>query len=77
MNPDKTLIVVLLDASGSMMSLTSDTLGGFNSFVRAQREAPGEALLTLVTFAEAHRFVYKAKPLADVPVLSRDAYKLL
>ena len=37
----RTLIAVLLDRSGSMESIKSDTEGGFNAFVADQADQPG------------------------------------
>lgn len=47
-----THIVVVLDSSGSMLDIKKDTMGGFNSFLRAQKEGEGEATMTLVEFAQ-------------------------
>jgi len=47
-----THIVVVLDSSGSMLDIKKDTMGGFNTFLRAQKEAEGEATMTLVEFAQ-------------------------
>lgn len=47
-----THIVVVLDSSGSMLDIKKDTMGGFNSFLRAQKEGPGEATMTLVEFSQ-------------------------
>ena len=46
-----THIAVVLDSSGSMGSIIGDTIGGFNTFLKAQKEAEGEATMTLVEFA--------------------------
>lgn len=43
-------ISVLLDRSGSMAQIADDVVGGFNTFLREQREEPGEARVTLVQF---------------------------
>jgi hypothetical protein len=43
-------IVAAIDRSGSMGAVRHDGEGGFNAFLREQREEPGEALLTLVRF---------------------------
>jgi hypothetical protein len=68
-NPRRTLIAVLLDRSGSMESVKSDTEGGFNAFVDAQRAEPGEAL-TLAQFDTEYEVVYANRPIADVPRLA-------
>ena len=41
---------VLLDRSGSMASIASDMIGGFETFVDEQRQAPGSARISLVQF---------------------------
>lgn len=41
---------VLLDRSGSMASIASDMMGGFQTFVEEQRQAAGSARLSLVQF---------------------------
>jgi len=45
-----THISVVLDKSGSMASCLNDTIGGFNQFIKTQKEVKGEATITLVQF---------------------------
>jgi hypothetical protein len=40
-DPQRTLIAALLDRSGSMESIKSDTEGGFNAFIAEQRAQGG------------------------------------
>lgn len=47
-----THIVVVLDSSGSMQMVLNDTIGGFNTFLKAQKKAEGEATMTLVEFVD-------------------------
>jgi len=47
-----THIAVVLDSSGSMATIFNDTVAGFNHFLKAQKEAEGEATMTLVEFAQ-------------------------
>lgn len=49
-NSNLTHISVILDRSGSMEAIRSDVVGGFNSFLKTQQEAPGECTLTLIQF---------------------------
>lgn len=70
----RTDIIAILDESGSMSHLRNDTIGGFNEFIKKQREIPGEARVTLVTFNTGWRTVYSRVPLAEVPLLSADTY---
>ena len=55
MNKERTEIVVLMDASGSMHSIREDAVGGFNAFVEDQKKESGEANLT-VTFFDSNRY---------------------
>jgi uncharacterized protein YegL len=41
---------ILLDRSGSMESMKSDVIGGYNSFLKEQQAVEGRARLTLVQF---------------------------
>lgn len=50
-NPNYTHITVVLDSSGSMSSILDETIGGFNTFLKAQKEAPGQATLTQIHFS--------------------------
>lgn len=70
MKDNLTEIVCILDMSGSMESLTTDTIGGYNSFIEQQKELPGEAFVTTVLFNDNyyllknHEDVRKASPLS-------------
>ncbi|WP_433661320.1 vWA domain-containing protein [Nocardia sp. CA-128927] len=68
-NPDLTLIAVLLDRSGSMQSIKSDTEGGFNAFIEEQRKVPKTIEVTLARFDTEYECVYANRPLAQVPSL--------
>lgn len=56
MKKNLTEMVFLLDRSGSMGSLTDDTIGGFNSMIEQQKKEDGEAYVTTVLF-NSNRFV--------------------
>ncbi|AST91368.1 hypothetical protein BC6307_08795 [Sutcliffiella cohnii] len=58
MNNKLTEIIFLLDRSGSMAGLESDTIGGFNSFVKRQGELPGETKLTTVLFDDVYEILW-------------------
>jgi hypothetical protein len=68
-DPRKALIAVLLDRSGSMESIKSDTEGGFNAFIAEQRKQPGEVNVTLAQFDTEYEVVYANKSVGDVPRL--------
>jgi hypothetical protein len=66
---DLTHIYFLLDRSGSMQSIKTDTEGGFAAFVDEQKKAPGGCRVTLAQFDNEYDVVYADRPLADVPAL--------
>lgn len=45
-----TELVFILDRSGSMAGLESDTIGGFNAMIAKQQKAEGEAYVSTVLF---------------------------
>ena len=48
--PAGTHIVVLLDRSGSMSSIATDVIGGFNTFLQDQRSNGSDARMSVVLF---------------------------
>jgi len=68
-DPNYTHISFLLDRSGSMQSIKSDTEGGFAAFIAEQRKSAGRSTVTLAQFDNEYAEVYRATPLADVPPL--------
>lgn len=65
----KTEILVITDRSGSMASTAKDVIGGYNTFIKEQREVPGEAKVTFTQFDDVYEVVYAGKPIAEVPTL--------
>lgn len=66
-NLDLRHITVILDRSGSMITVRDDTEGGLRAFLEAQHEAPGTTTVSLYQFDDQYEAVYERKPLADVP----------
>jgi len=67
-------LIFVLDASGSMQPLISDTVGGFNAFIERQRREPGDAYVTLATFDTAFRERFAAVPIAQLAPLTAEQY---
>ena len=74
MRANHTEIVCILDRSGSMLHLWDEAIIGFNAFIDDQLKVPGTANCTLVLFDDYYEEVYAGKPLADIPVLTREVY---
>jgi len=70
----KTHVTFVLDSSGSMEQVAEDTKGGFNGFLRDQRNEPGTATVTLYEFDTDVELVYRNYPIADAPELDEDNY---
>jgi hypothetical protein len=66
-NPDLTLIAALLDRSYSMSTIKESTEAGYNTFIKAQCELPGELLVTLAQFDHAYEVVYPPTLVMTVP----------
>jgi len=69
MTTDRTLhIYFLLDRSGSMQSMASDVVGGFNSFLESQQRDGPDALFTLAQFdtEDPHEVLADAVPIREM-----------
>lgn len=64
---DLTDITMILDRSGSMMRIKTDTEGGFNAFIKEQRAVAGEARVSLVQFDDQYEEVYSGVLVGSVP----------
>ena len=69
-----TELVFILDRSGSMSGLESDTIGGFNSMLAQQKREAGEALVSTVLFANDSTVIHDRLPLSEVPSLTEKEY---
>lgn len=58
MNKNLTHLAFIIDGSGSMAPLQSDTIGGFNRIMEEQRKATCESHATLVIFSNATHEVF-------------------
>ena len=69
-----TELVFILDESGSMSGLESDTIGGFNSMIEKQRREAGTAYVSTVAFANESRVIHDRVRLDQVEPLTRRDY---
>jgi uncharacterized protein YegL len=74
LNRNLTEIIFLLDRSGSMSGLESDTIGGFNAFIEKQRELPGEAIVTTVLFDDRYEVLWNGVDIKDVKLTEKEYY---
>ncbi len=70
---DLTELVFILDRSGSMAGLESDTIGGFNSMLEKQKKQEGKAFVTTVLFNSENQTLHDRAALETVaPMTDRD-----
>jgi hypothetical protein len=75
MKTDYTHIALVLDRSGSMAQIRCDTIGGVNTFLKTQQEAPGECTFTLVQFdSTAIETIVDAQPVKSVAPLTEKTF---
>ena len=74
MNKNLTELVMILDRSGSMSGLESDTIGGYNSMLKKQRETEGEVLVSTVLFDHNIEVLHDRVPLDKVPKMTEKDY---
>ena len=68
-----TELVFILDRSGSMSGLESDTIGGFNAMVEKQRKEPGIAYVSTVLFDSTSEVLHdRVKLDAIQPLTDKD-----
>ena len=72
---NKTDITIILDRSGSMESVKTDTIGGFNSFLSEQQKVTGEASLSLVQFDDQYEVVYLDKDINSADKLTEATFQ--
>lgn len=69
-----TELVFILDRSGSMGGLETDTIGGFNGLVQKQKKEPGDALVTTVLFDDQYQVLHDRVNINDILPITEDDY---
>jgi len=75
MKTNLTELVFILDRSGSMGGLESDTIGGFNSMLAKQQAEPGECRITTVLFDHEYEVLHDRIDIKAVsPITEREYF---
>lgn len=74
MRENLTEMVFVLDRSGSMRSLTADTIGGFNELIEKQKKLEGDAYVTTVLFDHEYEVLHDHVALGEVAPLTDREY---
>ena len=66
-------LVFILDRSGSMAGLESDTIGGFNALIEKQKKVEGKCYVTTVLFNHELETIHDRVELSEIkPMTDRD-----
>ena len=74
MRKDLTELVFIIDRSGSMSGLERDTIGGFNSMIRKQKQAEGEALISTDLFYNESEVLHDRVNVKDIQSMTEHDY---
>ena len=74
MNKKSTELVFILDRSGSMSGLESDTIGGFNSMLARQKDVEGKCYITTVLFDSEYELLHDRIEIQAVRPISDKEY---
>ena len=74
MNMDLTELVFILDRSGSMGGLESDTIGGFNRMIARQKKEEKEVNVTTILFDDEVEVLHDRFPIAIIEPLTEKEY---
>lgn len=69
-----TELVFILDRSGSMSGLESDTIGGFNAMIQKQRKEDGECYVSTVLFDDYSEVLHDRVKLSEIRPMTDNEY---
>lgn len=74
MKKNLTELVFILDRSGSMSGLESDTIGGYNAMLEKQKKETGEAVITTVLFDDRYELLHDRINLRGIAPITEKEY---
>lgn len=74
MKTNITELVFILDKSGSMSGLESDTIGGYNAMLKKQQKEPGEAIVTTVLFDDTYELLHDRINIKGIRPITEEEY---
>lgn len=69
-------VVFILDKSGSMAGLETDTIGGFNGMLNKQKKAEGEAFVTTVLFNHQYELLHDRINVRGISPITEHDYEV-
>ena len=76
MKKNCTELVFILDRSGSMAGLESDTIGGFNAMIEKQKKTDGECWVSTVLFSDRSKVIHDRLALEKIPPMTDREYSV-
>ena len=76
MENNTTELVFIIDKSGSMSGMESDTIGGFNSMIEKQKKEEGKCYVSTVLFSNDNEVLHDRMNLCDVNPLTEKEYQV-
>ncbi len=70
-----TEMVFILDRSGSMHGMETDTIGGFNSMIEQQKKVDGQAFVSTVLFSSTSQVIHDRIDLRQIRPLTENEYR--
>ena len=75
MEKKTTELVFILDKSGSMSGLESDTIGGYNAMLKKQQEEVGQAIVTTILFDDNYEILHDRTDIKGInPITDKEYY---
>lgn len=74
MKNNVTELVFILDRSGSMAGLESDTIGGFNAMIEKQKKQDGECYVSTVLFDDESEVIHDRARLSQIKPMTDGDY---
>ena len=74
MKNNVTELVFIIDRSGSMAGLESDTVGGFNAMIEKQKREEGVCYVSTLIFSDASEVLHDRLSLCDIPKMTMKDY---
>ncbi|MCK9279306.1 MAG: hypothetical protein M0P71_01655 [Melioribacteraceae bacterium] len=67
-------IGLLVDESGSMYSLSGDTIGTVNGFIKDQKKVKGEAEITIASFNDNYKLIKDREDIKNIEEITSEDY---
>lgn len=74
MDENLTELVMIIDKSGSMSGLESDTIGGFNSMIAKQKKEDSDCYVSVVLFDDRSEVIYDRVNLKKIEPMNDNQY---